>query len=172
MKRTVSVIVALVMLSMCMVSCSQSTAPDGYQQVSGDDVAYLFYAPTTWSINSAGAVNSAYFSIDDPAMVMVTFYAPDSEQADIDSFWTYVEEQYKTSYQNYALVESGMATLGTRNAAKYVFTATIGGDDYKVMQLITGYGNHYYAMTYMASPETFDSHLEEVEAMAGHFSFK
>lgn len=172
MKRTVSFIIVLLVLCMCFASCKANDAPEGYQLISSDEVAYRFYAPMSWSVNSAGGVDSVYYSPSDPAMVMVTFYTPDAENADIDSFWASVENEYKTTYEEYTLVSSGSATLGKRNAVKYVFTAKIAGVEYKIMQLISGYGNHYYTMTYMASPETFDAHLDDVDGMATEFVFR
>ncbi len=172
MKRTVSFVMALLFLCLCLASCSASDAPEGYQLISDDDVAYRFYAPMSWSVNNAGGVDSVYFSPSDPAMVMVTFYTPDAENADIDSFWAYMESEYKANYEEYNLESSGSATLGKRNAVKYVFTAKIAGENYKVMHLMSGYGNHYYTMTYMASPETFDSHMEDVDGMAAAFVFR
>lgn len=172
MKRTVSFIIVLVMLCLCLASCSANEAPEGYQLISSDEVAYRFYAPMSWSVNNAGGVDSVYYSPSDPAMVMVTYYTPDAEHSDIESYWAYVEGEYKANYEEYTLVSSGMAALGKRNAVKYVFTAKIAGVDYKVMQLISGYGNYYYTMTYMASPETFDAHLDDVDGMATEFVFR
>ncbi|MBQ9080641.1 MAG: hypothetical protein IJY27_06175 [Clostridia bacterium] len=171
MKKIVSILVMLV-LCLSLVACGSDEAPEGYQLVSGDDVAYRFYVPTQWSLNNSGDVDSAYYSVSDPAMVMVSFYMPDNDETEISKFWSAVEEKYKSTYTNYTLVSEQASTLGGRNAMAYTFTAGIAGTDYKVMQLITGYGNYFYTLTYMASPETFDSHLEAVNGMAGVFEFR
>jgi hypothetical protein len=146
--------------------------PEGYKQVSDDSVAYRFFAPLDWSVNSTDSIDSVYYSPSDPSMVMISFYAPDSEQADIDTYWASVEEQYKSLYTDYTPVSSGNTVLGKRTAIQHTFTAKIGGVEYKMMQIITGYGKHYYTMTYMSSPENFDLHLEEVNKMAEVFLFR
>ena len=164
----------LLVLCLSLAACGSNNdeAPEGYRLVSGDDVAYRFYAPISWSINSSGSIDSVYYSPEDPAMVMISFYAPDSEQADIDTYWEATESEYKKLYTDYELVSSGESTLGKSKAIQYTFTAKIGDNSYKIMQRIAGHGQHYYTMTYMASPETFDAHLEEVQKMADSFSFR
>ena len=84
MKRTVSFIIVLVMFGACLASCSANDAPEGYQLISSDEVAYRFYAPMSWSVNNAGGVDSVYYSPSDPAMVMVTYYTPDALAAVAD----------------------------------------------------------------------------------------
>lgn len=162
-----------VICCLCLASCGKKNdVPDGYQQVSDDDVSYYFYAPTQWSINSAGGVDSVYYSTTDPSVVMVTFYRPDTDEVELDKFWESVEAQYKSQYSNYELVSEEATTLGDRNARAFTFTAGIAGSDYKIRQIVTGYGSYYYTMTYMSTPENFDSHLEAVNGMASVFKFR
>lgn len=168
----------LLVLCLGLVACSggQDDVPEGYQLVSDDSVAYRFYAPLSWSVNNTDMIDSVYYSTSDPSMVMVSFYAPDSEQADIDTYWAYVENEYKTLYTDYTLLSSEMVEIGQedykRSAIQHTFTAKIGGVEYKMMQIMTGHGKHYYTITYMSSPENFDSHLEEVNEMLKVFKFR
>ncbi len=193
MKKFLSIFMLLV-LCLGLVACGggQDDVPEGYQQISDDDVAYRFYAPLDWNNNSSGSIDSVYYSPSDPSMVMVSFYAPDSEQADIDTYWATVEQEYKTLYTDYTHLSSeqieigqGLQTEGNQEeqtengqakkaipAIQHTFTAKIGGVEYKIMQVITGHGKHYYTITYMSSPENFDSHLEEVNEMLKVFKFK
>ena len=166
---------ATLLLSLCLglVSCGgDPTVPNGYQLISNDDVPYRFYAPTQWSINNGTAGNSAYYSTTDRSIVSVTSYIPDAGQESIDAFWAYTEGEYNAVYTDYTLIESNAGALGGRNAMRYVFTATIGAQPCKVLQVIAAYGNSYYILTYTSTPENFDSHLEAVEGMIGVFEFK
>ncbi len=169
-------LICLLLAAICcvgLVSCAaDNETPDGYQLVSGENDAYYFYAPTQWSINNGSGVNSAYYSSTDKSMVMVTFYRPDDGELELDSFWASVEEQYKHQYTGFELVSNEAAMLGEHNARAFTFTAGISGAEYKVLQIVTGYGSYYYTMTYMASPENFDAHLEAVNGMASVFRFK
>ena len=169
MKKVLSVIL-LVVLCMTLVACSEPDAPDGYKLVSDENVAYRFYAPTTWNSNNSNGVSCVYYSATDPSMVMITTYLPD--ESGLTALWETIEQSYKTTYTNYTFISKEATTLGGRNAEAFTFTATIGGVDYKVKQIITGYGEYFYTMTYMSSPENFDSHLEALTGMAGVFEFK
>ena len=169
MKKVLSVIL-LVVLCMTLAACGEPEAPDGYKLVSDEDASYRFYAPTTWNLNNSNGVSCVYYSATDPSMVMVTTYLPD--ESGLDALWATIEQSYKTTYTNYTFISKEATTMGGRNAEAFVFTATIGGVDYKVKQIITGYGDYFYTMTYMSSPENFDSHLEALTGMAGVFEFK
>lgn len=174
MKKTICLLLSILICCFALASCGEdSDVPEGYKLVSENDVAYRFYAPTNWNINNQSSIDSVFYSAADPSLVMVTFYSPSEENADIDTFWTEIENQYKTVYTDYTLLENRAATtLGTRNAVSYTFTAKIGGADYKVTQVITGYGKYYYTMTYMSTPENYDSHLEEFHGMMSVFKFR
>lgn len=171
-KKILCIILALVCCAGFAACSKDEGVPDGYQLVSGDDVAYRFYAPTQWSLNTGSDVDSVYYSDIDRSMVMVSFYLPDEDQKNVDALWTYVENQYKSQYKNYQLIESAAATLGGKNAKSYTFTANIGDTDYKIMQVVAGYKDYYYMLSYMTSPELFDLHLADVNGMIGVFSFR
>ena len=174
-KRILALLAAIMVLSLCfgLSSCGKDpTVPDGYQRISGEDVPYNFYAPTQWSINTGTAGNSVYYTATDRSMVVVTSYVPDAGQETIDTFWAFVESEYASAYNDYELIESSASALGGRNAMRYTFTATIGGQPCKVLQVVTAYGNSYYMLTYTSTPENFDAHLEDVEGMIGVFEFK
>lgn len=172
MKKLICVLLAVV-CCLGFASCAKDNGvPDGYQLISDDKVAYCFYAPTQWTKNNVGGAYSVYYSTADPSVVMVTFYTPSSDEATLDDFWATVESQYKHQYTNYELVSDEMTMLGDRNARAFTFTAGISGSDYKILQIVTGYGDYYYTMTYMSTPEKFDSHLEAVKGMASVFKFK
>jgi hypothetical protein len=175
MKKIISAvsILLVIILSLGFAACSdEAEAPDGYKLISGDDVAYRFYVPTSWSENTGASRNSAYYSTSDRSLVVVTFYAPDAGQTSIGEFWSYVENLYKTTYTEYAFVESAATTLGGVNAMSYTFTANIGGTSYKVMQVIAPHGNYFYMFTYTAEPGNFDLHIAEVNGMLGVFEFR
>lgn len=172
MKRMVS---ALLVLIFCLsfAGCADETdAPEGYKLISGDDAAYRFYVPTAWSENTGTSQNSAYYSIEDRSIVVVTIYAPDAGQENPDDFWKYVENLYISTYTNYSFIGEAAVVLGGINAKSYTFTANIGGTSYKVMQVIAPHGNYYYTFTYTAEPDKFDLHTDEVNGMIGVFKFR
>ena len=62
--------------------------------------------------------------------------------------------------------------LAGQPAPYYVYTATIGGDDYKFLQAIVGSNGIFYNLTYTATPELYDSHVEEVMSVIEAFTFR
>lgn len=172
MKKLICVLLAA-LFCLGLASCAkENDVPDGYKLVSDDKVSYYFYAPTQWTVNNSGNIYSAYYSSVDMSLVMVNFYRPDSDEMTLENFWSSVETQYKRQYTNFTLVSEEAAMLGDRNARAYTFTAGISGEDHKVLQIVTGYGSYYYTMTYISTPDNFDSHLEAVKGMASVFKFK
>lgn len=172
MKKLICAVLAVV-CCLGLVACgSGETVPDGYQLVSDDSVTFRFYAPTQWSVNNAGGIYSVYYSSTDRSMVMVSAYRPNEDELELDNFWASVEDDYERQYTNFELLSEEATMLGDRNARAFTFTAGISGGDYKVMQIVTGYGSYYYTMTYMALTENFDAHVEAVRGMASVFEFR
>lgn len=163
------------MLIFCMgiAACGEkSDVPEGYQLVSGDNAAYRFYAPTQWSINTGTSQNSAYYSVDDRSIVVVTIYVKDQDYTSTDDFWSIVESNYMENFDDYNFISKNATVLSGKNAMSYTYSLTIAGSPVKIMQIIAPHGNYYYALTYTSTPEKFDSHLEDVNGMAGVFEIK
>ncbi len=172
MKRIASILLALI-FCLGLASCAADPdVPDGYKLVSGDDVAYRFYAPLSWSVNEGTGWDSVYYSTSDRSLVSVTLYTPEPGQESIGEFWKYVEELYRKSYTEYTFIEEAETTLDSLPAMRYTFTANIIGTGYKVMQVIAPHGSYFYVITYTSVPEKFDSHMDEVEGMLGVFKFR
>ena len=171
MKKIISVLlVALMCLG--LASCTiDSEAPDGMQRASNDKVAYVLWVPQTWSLGAASEYASAYYSVDDPSNVSVFFFAPDGEMS-VEEYWTSFEAEYKETFPSLALVENSNTLLGGRAAGKYVFTATVSGDEFKFTQYIAEYGGMIYTLTYTAPADKYDLHTQEVEEIANNFKFR
>lgn len=170
MKKIFVILLVLVLFTGC--ASQDPSVPDKMQLASRADVAYCLYVPKTWNVNLDSGVSSAFYSSDDPANISVMSYMPEGESMSIDDYWKFSEETYQTSFDNYTFVSSETTLLGGRKAGKYIFTATVGGVESKLMQIIAAYNQMFYVFTYTASPETFDSHLEEVQNIADHFVFR
>ena len=171
MKRIISILLTAV-ICFALASCAiDSEAPEGMQRASNDKVAYVLWVPQTWSLGAASEYASAYYSVDDPSNVSVFFFAPEGNMT-VEEYWKSFEEEYKETFPTLELVESSTTLLGERAAGKYVFTATVSGDDYKFMQYIAEYGGMIYTLTYTAPIDKYDLHTQEVEAIANNFKFR
>lgn len=170
MKKILIIVLTLVLLVGC--TAGDPSVPDNMQLASRADVAYCLYVPKTWNVNLDSGVSSAFYSSDDPANVSVMSYMPEGESMSIDDYWTFSVQTYQTAFENYTFISSETTLLGGRKAGKYIFSATVGGVESKLMQIIAAYDQMFYVFTYTASPETFDAHLEEVQNIADHFTFR
>ena len=141
------------------------------QKASNDKVAYVLWVPQTWSLGAANEYASAYYSIDDPSNVSVFFFAPEDKMS-IEEYWESFEAEYKETFPTLTLHESSNTLLDGRAAGKYVFSATVSGDEYKFTQYIAEYGGMIYTLTYTAPSDKYDLHTEEVEAIANNFKFR
>ena len=147
-------------------------SPAGMKLVTGNDVAYRFFAPETWVIGEAEAAALVYASESDRSNVTVTGYAaPDGYS--VANYWEDTEKYYKDALKDYTLTSDPTAsTMGGKKATVYEYTYSLGGVSYKCRQSICVFGYMIVVMTYTALPENYDAHMGEVEQMQGALTFR
>ena len=151
---------------------TDAEAPDGMMLASNDDVAYRFYVPSTWTLDVSLPTSSAYVSESDRSNVNVTVYMPEATQMTAEEYWSQCEQQLRAVLDDYTLISTTPATLDTRPANTYVYTATIGGNLYRFAQTVASYRGMVYTITYTALDGTFDSHMDEYNAILAAFDFR
>lgn len=171
MKKFVSIIL-LAALCLAMAACGKDNGtPDGMQDVSGEGVAYSLYIPATW--NPSHDVDGGYYSQDDKSSVNVTSYYPDIDTPTIAAYWEMCKESYGATYDNFKVIEEAKEiVLGGKAAASYVFEGEMAGQALKYRQIIAVHGDKFYIMTYTSTPENYDLHDVEVQAIIDNFKFK
>ena len=147
-------------------------APEGMKLVTGNDVAYRFFAPEAWIIGEADAAALVYASETDRSNVTVLGYAaPDGYS--VADYWKDVQDDYKAALQDYTLTaEPASSTMGGKRATVYEYTYSLGGVSYKCRQTICVYGYMIVVMTYTALSENYDAHLSEAEQMQNALIFR
>lgn len=151
---------------------TSAKAPEGMMLASSDDVAYRFYVPNNWVLDTALPTSSAYVSETDRSNVNVTVYMP-RESAHIADYYAMCAEQYKTTLTDYTEISADTgARVADRVAHIYVFTATVNGIPMRFAQTITIQGGMFYTITYTATEEAFDSHYAEYEQILAAFTFR
>ena len=149
------------------------TLPDGMKLVSDDTVAFRFFAPTNWISDDKNESCVAYFSESDRSNVTVLPYMPVDDRITIAEYWEDTEEYYKNNLGSYTLVSTDTdVKLGGLDAVSYVYTYSIGGVEYKTMQIVTVYSTMIYSMTYTAIADNYDAHLDDVSRMAKELVFR
>ena len=149
-------------------------APEGMKLASNDDVAYRFYVPLSWKLNPDEQIFAAYLE-SDRSSVSVVPYMPDAENMSVAEFFALCEDMMKNTAgrDGYELLETREnVSLGGRRATAYIYRYTVGGVEYRYMQVVAAYKSLIYSMTYTALPENFDAHLSDVEQMIAAFSFR
>ena len=147
--------------------------PDGMKLVTGNDVAYRFFAPQDWVVGDAEAAALVYASDTDRSNVTVMGYVPDTDGYSVADYWENAEKHYKDALEGYTLTaEPREETMGDRKATVYEYSYSLGGVAYKCRQVVCVYSYMIVVMTYTALPENYDAHLADVEAMQGALTFR
>ena len=73
MKRSfISLTSILCLLCIILCGCSDSQAPEGYQNAASSNEAFYLYVPQAWTLNNTGGTASAYYSNADTSNVSMT----------------------------------------------------------------------------------------------------
>ncbi len=175
------IICSLILISILLftASCSGNNVdiPDGMQLVSSGDVSYNFFVPGGWVPTENNGIFGAYYSNTDKSNMTVSSLYPSSELMSINDYWTTLEASYKETFKNFELLEApenneSNVIFGERAAFKYIFSADIDGESYKMMQILTANGSLFYTFTYTAKADLYESHLEDIEKAITEFEFK
>lgn len=155
---------------------TSADAPEGMMLASSDDVAYRFYVPDTWVLDTALPTSSAYVSEDDRTNVNVTVLMPaaDANYKSVDDYWAVSLEQLKQSMTIVGEVKSSAVVIdGHDNSKIYEYTAEVNGRTYRFAQAITSHrGTMIYTITYTATEENFDAHYADFERILDAFEFR
>ena len=169
-KRLLTATLALLLSALALTSCGGPVTdiPEGMQLASLDGVEYALFVPETWTVNKNSGVSGAYVSAYDKSNVSLISYLP-TEVLTTEQYWEKCAQSYAAEFDDYALVESGSATMGGMTVPYYVYTATIGGDSYKFLQAIAGNGGMFYNLTYTALTDSYD--LAAVASRTGAYIY-
>ncbi len=147
--------------------------PDGMKLVTGNDVAYRFFAPESWVVGEAEAAALVYASETDRSNVTVVGYVPETDGYSVADYWANTEKHYKDALADYTPVsQPAEAKMGGKNATVYEYTYSLGGVTYKCRQAVCVYSYMIVVMTYTALPENYDAHMAEVEQMQEKLAFR
>ena len=149
-----------------------AAAPDSMQLASNDDVAYRFYVPSDWVLDSAMETSSAYVSEQDRSSVNVTVYMPQESQLSAAEYWAQCQDVLRHTFPGVEFLSQTEGTLGGRPANIYQYTAEMNGTVYCFAQTIASYRGMIYTVTYTATQVQFDAHLDEYGQIVAAFTFR
>ena len=165
----------IVALSVTLASCGSGsdTAPMGYREISDEGLNYHFYVPDDWTPDVSTGMTSAYYNGRDPSNVSVmAFEIDDTSINSVDAYWELNEADLKLILPDLEYASKDDVKLGGVDAKQYIYTAKMSDTEYKFMQVVAIKSNEVYILTYTATAENYDSHIEDVISMVDYFSFK
>ncbi len=150
--------------------------PEGMQRVSTDEVIYRFYAPSEWIIDQDNGHSLVYASETDRSNVSVMSYLPSaSADVSVESYKEATVSEYKNNpaFENFTVVsEDKEQKLGGAAAVVCEFSYTMGDVHYRCRQVFSGYRGMVYVMTYTATADLYETHLDEAVAMQNALTFQ
>ena len=172
-KTTVALLLALVAL-LSFVGCADDAVPDGMKNVAPDTAMFYLYVPESWISQSESGIAGAVSPLAEGCNVNVTVYLLD-EYIDIPKYFAErCMPEYEATFTNLVLDDTLCVegTLGGVDARTYVFSASLGGEDYRFRQVIAMLDNVVYTLTYTAPAEHYDTYTEDVDQICANFVFR
>ena len=156
---------------------STAAAPDGMKLASNSDVAYYFYVPDSWSCDTKLPTSAAYLPAD-RSNVTVTVYMPEEDTLTAEQYWEMCladwrgEKAEEAIIRDLEVLSDTTGELDGRPSHTYVFRGKVAGKTYHFSQTVAAYRGMVYTLTYTATEEAFDAHLDDVARMIEHFDFR
>lgn len=179
-KSLITLICLLTSLILILSGCSESSAPDGYQNVASDNESFYFYVPKTWVSNTSGGTASAYYSSDDYSNVSFTCMViePD-EMDDLEEYKAISLAEFEALLPDFKVIEAEVSdeetapvTIAAKETVTFEYECTLSGQTYRYMQAVTMKDDFFYIFTYTSLAENYDKHYEEVRSIISYIDFK
>lgn len=165
----------LAMFAVSLASCGEKdeyAAPSGMVTASDEEADFYLYVPEEWTVDYSTAAAGAYYSAGDPSSVSVMAWELEHTDTSIDEWWAVNQEDITMVFQNFSLESEENMTINDLYAKKYIYTASLGDYNYKIMQAACIKDATVYLFTYTSLPENYDAHLDDVDQMLEFFIIK
>lgn len=181
-----SLITLICLLTSCILvlsGCSESSVPDGYQNVATDNESFYFYVPKAWVSNASGGTASAYYSSDDYSNVSFTCMVIDpGEMDDLAEYKTITLAELEAVLPDFKIVETTTddesteetvpLTIAARETITFEYECTLSGQTYRYMQAVTMKDDFFYIFTYTSLAENYNKHIDAVRDIISYIDFK
>ena len=145
--------------------------PDGMKIASADQLQYRFYVPKNWICDPTSGRSEAIYPESQKSNVAVSVYSPE-ESISVQDYFAQCEKDYEKTLPQYERLSEKERTVAERKAFSYTYRCVVEGLEFRMMQTVFAYNGDLYSITYTALADTFDTHLEDVEAMLSAFRFR
>ncbi|MBE6688753.1 MAG: hypothetical protein E7588_05695 [Ruminococcaceae bacterium] len=180
MKRFIAFLLAVFCLAsvLAFTACTKQTMgghPVGKLEFTNNAVEYKFYYPDTWQTQMNDGMACLYVSANDPSNVSVSSFSL-GDFATLDDYISGLPEsfasQWNTVFGETDFGEPADIKVGGCDAKQYIYEVSIGGLDYKYMQVFVLKDGIVHTITYAARTQLFDTHLQNVNEILSSFTFK
>ena len=178
MKNIITKIILVAMLvvfAAVLTSCGEKdeyAAPAGMVTASDEKADFHLYVPEEWTVDYSTAAAGAYCSASDPSSVSVMAWELEHTDTTVDEWWQTNVSEVGVVFDNINVESEENITMSEVYGKKYIYTASLGDFNYKIMQAACIKGSTVYLFTYTSVPENYDTHLEEVAEMLQFFVIK
>lgn len=169
--KKILVLLLALMTVISLVSCGKkSEAPDGMKNAAREEDSYYLYVPESWMTNK-GDIVGAYYSSYDKSNVTVMPYGGDFTSS--EEYWEDFKKRCTEEFAEFEVItENAPKIVSKRNALQYTYKLKIDGVTYQCQQTVMTYGNLLYVITYTATAEKYEAHIEEINSILSAFTFK
>ena len=176
-KRITKAAAALLALTLALplASCNKKgeyDPPTGFVTATDEQADFYLYVPDEWTVDFTTAAAGAYYSAADPSSVSVMAWELPNTDTSLDEWWELNQGEIEAIFSDFNLESSENMTVDGLYAKKYVYTASLGGYDYRYMQVATIKKASVYLFTYASVEENYESHLDDVNKMLEYLRIK
>lgn len=167
MKRLFAALMLVMMLvALTLTSCGNNDgAPAGMKTASGEGTDYTLYVPEEWIVDLTTKATGAYYSTKDPSNISVTVWELEHSDSTVEDWWAIERADIDLVFDNVEIVTEANTTIDGIAAKQVEYTASLGENNYKIMQVAAVKSSVVYVFTYTSVVESYDLHLDEVKAM-------
>jgi len=185
--RTISLLLALVMMtSLCACSQKETTEdgveiPSGFLLAENKNTDYYFFYPSDWTVdrNDAG-MTSAHVSDDDFSNVSVTSFTASTEYQSLsDYIEKYYFKQFEDNFKNLKVeknqdgsIKRSVLKIDSCETIAVSYTAEFAGEEYSFRAWFISKGLYLYTILYTAKTQAYETHLEVATAIAENLKFR
>ena len=169
-----------------LASCGGSTTengvtvPNGMQAIASEAADYDLIVPSEWLVDTTVGMTSAYMEDRTRSSISVCANEISGKITSADAYWELFSEQFTSTFADFTMLDSEPVSVTVGSAyennsvegLKYRYTATVGDTKYQWMQILFIRNATMYIMTYTATADVYESHLDDVNDVIAYFSFR
>ncbi len=156
MKKTVCAALAVLAVSLCLVSCKNEEAKEGNMLVSPDNGGYTFEVPASWEISRTDGMVAVY-NPDDATKVNVTSYKFDNGMQEVVSsadYWEIYKAKFEDTFDKINVNKVEETKISGITAQHVFYTVDLGLDSFNCQTVLGVYDTDVYVLTLTQGAKT------------------